>query len=123
MGQRDAHLQQARANRDFAHQLVAQDARLSSPVAVQWAVTVAFYAALHSIEAHFATLEVHSQSHWDRTQNLRDYPVPDQVHAAYMMLKEYSEQGRYRLRTFSAPFVTETVLNRYLARVLQFAEP
>src|SRR5207253_1020404 len=53
MPPRAAHLEQARQNRDHARFLVA-DARVR-PVALQWAVTVAFYCAVHCIEAHLAT--------------------------------------------------------------------
>jgi uncharacterized protein (UPF0332 family) len=84
---RDAHLEQARASREFAEQLVRD--RPSDPVALQWAVTAAFYCALHCLQAHLLARGMNPRTHMARDRLLASPAsgVPDDVYAAYEALK------------------------------------
>jgi hypothetical protein len=68
-------------------------------IALQWAVTMAFYAALHCVTAHLAQRGVQVRSHMDRDAALADprNGVPNHVYDAYLKLKRRSEGGRYLL--------------------------
>jgi len=117
---RDAHLEQARANRDFAEQLL-QD-RPSDPVSLQWAVTAAFYCALHCLQAHLLARGMNPRTHMARDRLLAGAAsgVPDDVYAAYEALKQRSEGARYRMWGLTADRVREDILDGYLAKVTEF---
>lgn len=120
MSLQEDHLHQAEANRRFAHHLVREQS--DNPTALQWAVTVAFYAALHCVQSHYV-LKLGSDAptnHFARDQAMRDYPLPDHVHTAYRILRTQSESARYRLREFDHVTV-DTLLGKYLERVTQWA--
>lgn len=74
---------------------------------MQWAVTAAFYCAVHCIEAHFSAYNVHSSNHLQRETRMAQprYAIPSDIYAAYMQLKQWSMQGRYRLRHFNSVMV------------------
>ena len=67
---------------------------------MQWATTIAFYCAVHCIEAHFARFGVHSSTHTQRESTMAQpmYNIPPDVYVAYKQLKQWSIQGRYRMR-------------------------
>jgi hypothetical protein len=65
MAVEQAHVLKAKANEDF---LGTIDDRYP-----EWMVTVAFYKAVHLVEAVFAREGVHSQGHVDRNTRLQDY--------------------------------------------------
>jgi hypothetical protein len=111
---RDDHLAQARTNRQFAEKLLTTLA--DDPAALQWAMTVTFYAAVHCVEAHFSTLNLRYQNHLARAEAMRDPQngVPGVVYLAYMQLRMRSERGRYRLAKFSDREVRRA-LDDYLA--------
>lgn len=120
MGDQARHLEQARANRDHAEFLVAQ--RPSDPTAMQWAVTAAFYCAVHCIEAHLATFGVDSRSHADRGYHMSvlAYGIPDVVADAYAALKRRSMGARYLMWNFTERDVRRKVLDRQLKAVTDF---
>lgn len=110
MPDRDQHLEQARANRAHAEELVAT--RSADSTALQWAVTAAFYCAVHCIEAHLTLHGIHSTEHREREYFLgqRRSGVPSEVLAAYMRLKQWSLQTRYYLRRPKPEMVRQSVL-------------
>jgi hypothetical protein len=114
------HRDQARLNRDFAAALFGNSP--NDPAAMQWAVTAAFYCAVHCIEAHFATLGLHSSTHVQREAQMANPSrgVPPDVFAAYRQLKDWSIQARYRLRRFSSATVQQQVLGQQLPIVTSF---
>ncbi len=83
------HLAQTRRNRDFAAQLLKDYP--SDPTAMQWAVTAAFYCAVHCIEAPLTTFGTTTRSHEDRCRRMLDprYNVSPQVYAAYRQLPRH----------------------------------
>jgi uncharacterized protein (UPF0332 family) len=117
---RDAHLEQARANREFAEYLLRH--RPSDPVAVQWAVTAAFYCALHCLQAHLLARGMDPRTHVARDRLLASPAsgVPNDVYVAYEALKQRSEAARYRMRRFTAERVRREILSGYLASVTSF---
>ena len=96
------HLVQARGNRDHAEWLLAS--RPDDPFAMQWAVTAAFYAALHGLTAHLMGRGVAASTHDERGWALADprNGVPPHVYTAYRLLEGRGKQARYLLRRFSS---------------------
>ena len=121
MSSRSAHLEQARANRDLARHLLEITEDDLSVVACQWAVTTAFYASVHCIEAHLAEHGLTSASHRDRAAKMSAVGVPDEVYTAHEQLQQLSLQSRYLLRHFQHEYVRDIVLDGHLAIVATFA--
>ena len=117
MSARGVHLQQARANRTLASSLGT--AFVGDPAARQWAITIAFYAAVHVIEAHLAQFGLHSASHTARKNWMADpaHGVPGVAHFAYLHLERWSRHARYDAVEFDEREVS-AALNRYLPTVL-----
>lgn len=119
MAAAESHLEQARSNLRLMQQLFERSETLGD-VAVQWAVTVAFYAALHCLEAHFRDSGLNaSANHRDRAFRLAQVGVPIDVVVAYKQLEQWSRQGRYELGLFELEFVLREVLPE-LRTVLHF---
>lgn len=79
-----------------------------------WPGTVAFYAALHCMDAYLTSLGVPGTiHHLDRQHKLERTSLPGPVADAYRILKNLSEDERYRLATFDEPFIRTTVLDKY----------
>jgi hypothetical protein len=114
-----AHLARARQNEALALRLL--DDWGSDPTAATWAVTVAYYAAVHYVEAFLYSVspDLHSLNHTDREWLLRDHHVNFPVDAwnAYDQLKSWSKHARYGMRTFDPVFVRDTVIGGFLKRV------
>jgi hypothetical protein len=99
------HLRIAAEFLDFGARVSASGA---SPDAVTlgWAITSAYYAALHAISAYF--LARHGEragSHVERERLLRDPRFPEfsrQERAEFFNLKDASEDARYRGQPFTA---------------------
>ncbi len=89
---------------------------------MQWAVTAAFYSALHCLQAHLLVHGMHPRTHLTRDRLLSDpaYGVPDDVYAAYEALRQRSEGARYRMQRFTADRVRQEILAGYLAKVMAF---
>lgn len=115
-----AHFEQARQNREFAEQLLADHE--NSPVHVQWAVTAAFYCALHCMQGYLLTLGHDPQSHVARGHVIADpaNQVPLDVQRAYVRLEQFSKKARYRLGTFAPSFVRSKILDDSLKRITDF---
>lgn len=114
------HLEQARRNLAHAGFLLRDHA--SEPTCVQWAVTAAFYCAVHCIQAHLIRHHKDPRTHVSRADLIADpaYGVPRDVQAAYEWLKQRSEAARYRLAEFGPTWVQRRVLGERLERVTQF---
>jgi hypothetical protein len=117
----EEHLHQARANRSFAAHLLESQA--DDVTALQWAVTAAFYSAVHCMESYFITRGLAHQTHTDRAQAMTDIGnrVPGTVYFAYRELRRRSEGGRYYLRHFTRREVRE-MLEAYLPVVAGFVK-
>ena len=122
MPSRREHLAQARANRAYGQRLLL--ASPNDPTALQWAVTVAFYCAVHSIEAHLARYSFHSRTHRLRETYMADprVGIPADVYAAYRALRQRSEGARYLMWRFTATQVREEIFGGYLVTVAAFSK-
>jgi uncharacterized protein (UPF0332 family) len=113
------HLAQARANRSHAEWLLVTSP--SNPTALEWAVTAAFYSALHGLTAFLLTQGVRNTSHVARARAIAapTSGVPYAVHAAYRNLEVQSRAGRYDLQRFTWHDVRD-LLDQELAVVAAF---
>jgi hypothetical protein len=66
----DEHLDQARENRAHAEWLISTNP--TDPAALRWAVTAAFYSALHGLTSHLVTQGIRVWNHSARASALRD---------------------------------------------------
>jgi hypothetical protein len=116
------HFNQARWNRDHAEHLLATYPQ--DPVALQWAVTAAFYAALHCLTGYLAQRGIQVSNHQQREAAIADprNGVPLQVYDAYVRLKRRSTGARYLLQTFTPAQVRSPILDVYFARVATFVK-
>jgi uncharacterized protein (UPF0332 family) len=114
------HFRQARHNRDFAEDLLALHG--SSPTHVQWAVTAAFYCAVHCVQGYLVDRGRDPRTHVTRGIEIADpaNQVPIDVQRAYEALKQFSEKARYRLGTFDPAYVRTSILDRRLRAVTDF---
>jgi hypothetical protein len=98
---RAAHLEQARQNQALAAQLLQDHGDQAN--ARQWVVIMAFYAALHCMEAALSTSTSQHETHVTRRQALIDpaNQIDGMAYFAYERLQQWSEGGRYRLQAFS----------------------
>jgi hypothetical protein len=120
---REAHLDQARAN--LAHAEYLLSSRRSDPTAVQWAMSAVFYCAVHCVEAHLATFNVHCKTHGERRRALVDpqYQIPLPVQLGYIHLQDWSEQARYEVVHFDPELVERAGLGQFLRREIGGRRP
>ena len=103
----DQHVTKAEANYAFA-----QSINLESQAEIGWALVVIFYAAVHYIEAYFATSERHLRSHPTRDSLVgKDVNLKSIFHE-YQELKYYGYNARYEMTEFTVQdFRTEAISN------------
>ncbi|HZO32300.1 MAG TPA: hypothetical protein VFH48_40620 [Chloroflexota bacterium] len=116
----DAHFEQARQNRAFAEQMLTDYG--NSPTHVQWAVTAAYYSALHCRQGYLLIRGRDPQSHVARGHEIADpaNQVPMDVQRAYIRLEQFSKKARYRLGIFAPSFVRSRIFDDTLKRVTDF---
>lgn len=116
----DRHFDQARRNRSLAEELLRDHGE--SATHVQWAVTAAFYCAVHCMQGYLLGLGRDPRTHLQRADALADpvNHVPADVHRAYEALKQLSEKARYRLGTFDSAWVQQSVIDGRLKTVTDF---
>jgi hypothetical protein len=114
------HFDQARRNRDLAEELLAHPT--ADPTHVQWAVTAAFYCALHCMQGYLVDRGRDPQSHAARGKEIADpaNQVPMDVQLAYVALEQLSRKAPYRLGIFAPTFVRQRVLGDRLKKVTDF---
>jgi len=84
------HLAIARDN-----ELLVEQLNLDSAPARGWASTIAFYAALHYVEAFFSVSGVHSADHRTRDSNLYRFNETMSIYDDFCELKNISTSARY----------------------------
>lgn len=122
MAQPAQHFEQARGNRAHAEHLLA--AYPNDPVALQWAVTAAFYAALHCMTGYLVQHGVQVSNHQQREAAIA-HPangVPPHVYDPYVRLKRRGTGARYLLQTFTPAQVRSPILDTYLATITAFVQ-
>jgi len=101
-----AHLRQARHNRDLIDTLDPATTRF-----LDWIVTVAFYVALHRVEAWFAGKGLHFEDHTQRDDWLsKAKELRRSVWPRYKELEFQSRQARYQCVSFDRDFVQNRLL-------------
>lgn len=93
MPSRQEHLRVAHEN-----ELLIDQLSLDNPCARGWLSTVAFYAALHYVEAFFSKSGTHSADHRTRDSNLSRHPETMAIYFEYSELKNLSTRARYHGR-------------------------
>ncbi|MCC7371114.1 MAG: hypothetical protein IT306_22050 [Chloroflexi bacterium] len=93
MPNRAEHLAKAQANE-------ALSLSLQSGPALDWSVTILFYAALHLVEAVLAP-QAHSRTHIERDGRVRQHPLLRPIYGQYRELKDASLLARYDCRRFT----------------------
>ena len=107
-----AHLAGADANVAFGVSLVEDHP--ADPVAVGWAITALFYAALHETRAYLAARHgKHVVAHEDMRPVWGAHPEMGRCRAPYTELKQQSESARYYLNQAFDPADFEHLRARY----------
>lgn len=84
---------------------------------VDWQAIVAFYAAVHHVEALFATKKQDSRGHRERNQSLkREYPA---IYREFYPLYNYSLFVRYDCGRLSRKHVEEELIRKRLPALKQ----
>jgi len=92
-------------NRAFAEDLLQQ----GRPTALRWAVTAAFYAALHMIRAYAAAKGVNIVNHSEGETFMQRSPEVSRGFPTYKALKELSESARYFHQSMEAQHVEQAL--------------
>jgi len=101
-----SHLRQAQHNRSLIEALDPAGTRF-----LDWVVTVAFYVALHRLEAWFADKGLHFESHTQRDDWLvKVKELRRNVWPRYKELEFQSRQARYQCISFDKDFVQSRLL-------------
>ncbi|MGB6472490.1 MAG: hypothetical protein WBF04_00270 [Candidatus Sulfotelmatobacter sp.] len=90
MPNKNQHLQTANDNEQFFGGF-----NLASGPARGWASTIAFYAALHYVEAFFSTNAKHSADHRTRDNNMVQHIETMAIYDQFCELKNISTRARY----------------------------
>ena len=85
-----AHKKQAQHNHKVATRLDAND-----PTALDWAITIRFYAALHLVRAYLAQLGLQPKDHEETFDYLTQSGLPEDLVAAYRRFYRLSRKARY----------------------------
>ena len=92
----DEHLQAARRNRDFARALLGPSVAHLSPAPWEWVVVIAFYSAVHYVNAYlWETARIDPSSHGERQARLRREPAIRHCRRRYARLQELGQLARY----------------------------
>lgn len=85
----------AQAHAALAERNIAclQDLLSQGPKHPEWAVTIAFYVAVHRVEAHLAATQRHSDGHLQRNQTIK--ALDPRLHHFYRQLYDHSRYARY----------------------------
>jgi len=89
---------------------------------IQWAVTAAFYCAVHCMQGYLLNLGCDPRTHVQRGNEIADPKnhVPPDVYRAYQALKQLSEKARYRLGTFDPVQVQQSIIDGKLKTITDF---
>lgn len=85
---------------------------LSTTPYLDWAITGLFYAALHYVEAYFATMKRHSPDHRTRDSAIQRDSRIKTIYNDYNDLKNYSINARYYMVSFTESNVRRNLLPR-----------
>jgi hypothetical protein len=98
------HLEKAKHNEAFISSL-----DITSATGAEWAVTAAFYAALHYVQAYFVSVGCGYITHSNRSSALSRDPRLNGVYDEYRELENASRDARYDYMQFNATHVAEAL--------------
>ena len=107
MPQKHEHLTKAKHDEEFVSSL-----DLSTTPYLDWAITALFYAALHYVEAYFATMKRHSPDHRTRDSAVQRDSRIRGIYDDFNELKNHSINARYYMIRFSESDIRENLLIR-----------
>jgi len=91
------HLSKAEHNENFY-----QSFDINTTPYLDWVVNGIFYSAIHYIESYLISQGKSRQTHWERTDDIRNDNNLDNIFfRKYKSLKDDSEGGRYNMQTFT----------------------
>jgi uncharacterized protein YciW len=105
------HLRAAVKNKDLANFLIQHGEH-------QWAVVLAFYSALHFVEAYLAESGLSAGTHTERGNQMVKISALRGIHDHYRALQTRSEWVRYELKELS-PKEVEALMNKNLQAIEQ----
>jgi hypothetical protein len=103
--QKHEHVAKAKHDEEFVNSL-----DVSTTPYLDWAITALFYAALHYVEAYFATMKRHSPDHRTRDSAIRRDSRIGGLYNDYSELKNFSINARYYMTTFTPRDLTAHLL-------------
>lgn len=101
------HIHKARHNEVFA--AIFWPARFRY---ADWAITVYFYAAVHLVEAYFATIGIHCNNHGQRNQEVTKR-VPRRIASHYLRLYRESRRARYEITPMTKVYAQNLLVNHF----------
>lgn len=107
MPSKNDHKAKAEHDKEFVDSL-----DLSTTPYLDWAITGLFYAALHYVEAYFATMKRHSPDHRTRDSAIQRDSRIKTIYDDYNELKNYSINARYYMVRFAEPEVRKNLVPR-----------
>lgn len=109
------HLRQVDHNKQLL-----QTFDVNSTEYLDWVVTIAFYTAVHLIEAYFADVrpQIHNTDHQKRQDAMRRVAEFKSIYNLYRELEEWSRNTRYKCYQPKSEFVKNQVLS-YLSDIEQ----
>jgi len=101
------HIRKARNNEVFATTFWPARSRYAD-----WAITVYFYAAVHFVEAYFATIEIHCNNHGQRNQEVAKR-FPRRIASHYLRLYRESRRARYEVTPVAKVYAQNLLVNHF----------
>ena len=98
------HLSAAAHNKQLARNLLAS-------LEPEWAAVLAFYSALHQVDAYFAQIALHPLNHEMRKSYIQRTGQLRQIYADYRTLESRSRDARYDLVRISPSAVQQLIDN------------
>ena len=115
------HLDIAEQNLAFARTLLGESG--SQTVELRWGIVVAFYAAMHFVNAYLWELaRLEPLNHRDRREVIGRWTSLGPMYAAYSTLFDFSIRARYEPGFSARRSDLVSMLDRHLARVMATIE-
>ncbi len=93
---KEEHLNKAAQNIQFQSRL-----DMNVPGAIDWSITVIFYAALHLVEAYFSSFGKGHNHHFTRGNALLTDARIKSLYSDYRTLEDLSREARYEIAAFN----------------------
>jgi hypothetical protein len=94
---KDEHLRKAEKNKSFAQSIKTENA-----TNIGWALVVAFYSALHFVDAFAVKYNTHFNSHTQRNAEVQRNPQLAPLRDDYMDLFTLGWNARYTMQNYSS---------------------